>query len=55
MTTFVIAYLIVWAGVLLYLLQLGARQRRLEQSFRSLQLLLRPMQQPGDPARSEAA
>ncbi|MHB1037923.1 MAG: CcmD family protein [Pirellulales bacterium] len=37
MVAFVTAYLLVWCGVLGYLLRLGARQRRLEQAVESLQ------------------
>ena len=47
MSTFVTAYLIVWLGVLGYLLRLGARQRRLEHAIELLQLEL------GQPPRGE--
>lgn len=37
MGTFVTAYLAAWLAVTLYLLRLGARQRRLEQSLQALE------------------
>jgi CcmD family protein len=36
MSTFVAAYLVLWAGVLCYVLRLGARQRRLERAIELL-------------------
>jgi CcmD family protein len=36
MAAFLIAYLVVWLAVLGYLVRLGARQRRLEQTLEAL-------------------
>ena len=47
MGTFVTAYLAVWLAVLLYVVRLGARQRRLERSLRALETRLE------EPGRSE--
>jgi CcmD family protein len=38
MGTFVTAYLAVWLAVMLYVVRLGARQRRLERKLKTLQL-----------------
>jgi CcmD family protein len=40
MSAFVLAYLVVWFGVLAYLLRLGARQRHLEETVEMLQAQL---------------
>ena len=45
MLTFVAAYLIVWFGILVYVLRLGAKQRQLQQAVQSLQLRLEQSQQ----------
>ena len=37
MTTFVTAYLAVWLAVMMYVVRLGARQRRLEESLQALE------------------
>lgn len=37
MTTFVVAYLLVWAGLLGYVIRLGAEQRRLRRELDALQ------------------
>jgi CcmD family protein len=54
MGTFVTAYLAAWLAVMLYLLRLGARQRRLEQNLEALQSQFDRMENPKEPA-SEAA
>ena len=47
MTSFVAAYLIVWLAVGLFVLRLGARQRRLERTVTALQ------REFGEPAPEE--
>ncbi len=42
MTGLLIAYLIVWLGVLLYVIRLGAEQRRLSRALEALRVQLSP-------------
>lgn len=54
MGTFVTAYLAAWLAVMLYVLRLGVRQRRLEQSLRALEQRFSPAQDQAE-STSEAA
>jgi CcmD family protein len=42
MISFAAAYVLVWLGLLAYLVRLGAAQRRLEQAVRALRAELQP-------------
>jgi CcmD family protein len=55
MLTFVAAYLAVWLGLLLYVLRLGAEQRRLSQAVQALQLRVRQSDDREMPLPREAA
>ncbi len=54
MGTFVAAYLIVWLAVALYVLRLGAGQRRLRQTIEALQWRLDRCEDPEDQASRAA-
>lgn len=54
MGTFVTAYLAVWLAVLLYVVRLGARQRRLERSLRALESQLDEPEIPEEPPSKAA-
>jgi CcmD family protein len=55
MSTFVTAYLLVWAGVFWHVLRLIARQSRLEQTARSLSLQVQELQERKEQSESQAA
>ncbi len=55
MAAFVTAYLLVWCGVLGYVLRLAARQRRLEQAVESLQVRLGQSPEMESSTTSQAA
>ncbi len=54
MGTFVTAYLAVWAAVMLYVVRLGARQRRLERNLKALQLQFDRMENQAEPSSKAA-
>lgn len=54
MTTFVTAYLIVWLAMLLYVIRIGARQRRLLETVESLQRRIEQQERDG-PTAAKAA
>jgi len=54
MGTFVTAYVSVWLAVLLYVVRLGARQRRLEQNLKALQSQLDESKTPEGPTSKAA-
>ena len=54
MGTFVTAYLAAWLAVMLYVLRLGAAQRRLEQNLEALQSQFDRLEDPEEPASKAA-
>jgi CcmD family protein len=54
MSTFLIAYLIVWAGVLGYVVRLAAQQRRLLRTLESLQLQIQQSSRSAESATRAA-
>jgi CcmD family protein len=55
MSTFVTAYLLVWAAIFWHVLRLIARQSRLEQTARSLSHQVQALQEREEQSRSQAA
>ncbi len=54
MGTFVTAFLAVWLAVMLYVVRLGARQRRMERNLKALQLQFDRAEEQTEPT-SQAA
>ena len=55
MSTFVTAYLLVWAALFWHVLRLGARQSRLERTAHALNLQLQELHEREEPPASQAA
>jgi CcmD family protein len=54
MGAFVAAYLVVWMAVVMYVLRLGARQRRLRRAIEALELHCEQSQPRGEPTSTAA-
>ncbi len=54
MGTFIAAYLAVWLAVMLYVVRLGARQRRLEENLQALEARLAQTRDREEPTSKAA-